>query len=94
MEDHQASRPATNIKQHHPQFLFFRGEHSLGSGQGGKVQTANVQARALHTFAHRLHGITPRGDHIDIRFQAHAGGADRVPAAVLAIHQELLGQDV
>ena len=93
-EHRDVGRAAADVDQAHAQFLFVVGEHGVARRQLLEHDVLDGEAAALHALHDVLRGALGAGDDVHLRFQAHAGHADRLADAFLAVDQEFLRQDV
>ena len=85
---------AADVDHAHPQVLFILGEHGVARGQLLENDVIDRKTAALHAFDDVLRGAVGAGDDVHLGLEPHAGHADRVADAFLAVDDVFLRQHV
>src|ERR1700722_19745159 len=89
-EHRKVGRAAADIDEAHSELLLILGQYGKTRGQLLEHHLLHREPAALDALLDVLCGAVGAGDDVDLRLQAHAGHADRIADALLAVDDELL----
>ncbi len=93
-KDRDVGGAAADVDQADAQLLLVLGEHRETRRQLLEHDVIHFQPAALDAFLDVLRSAVGPGDDVHLGLQAYPGHADRIADALLAVHDELLGQHV
>ena len=93
-EHREVRGAAADVDQAHAQLLLIVGEHGEARCELLEHHVVDFEAAALNALLDVLRGAVGAGDDVHLRLEPHAGHADGIADAFLAVDQEFLRQHV
>ena len=94
LEHGKVGRAAADIEQGDPDFLFFVVENSVTGGEGLQHHVGHLDVRPLDALVNVFRGAHESRNDMHAGFHADAAHPERIVYAVLAVHDELLRDDM
>src|SRR5262245_18915417 len=93
-EERHVGGPAAEVDHQHAEVLLLGGDRRFGRRQRLKDDVLDLEPRAVDAADDVSHRRRRAGHHVYLHFQARAEHAERLPHAVLVVHDVRLGQHV